>query len=87
MELLKMKSISLNIIKFFSIDKSQITISPNSIKVVIQPGLGNNGRNFGRNHQTSYIIKVQAGGQASKGQAGGHLGRQMGRRGVMSKAG
>jgi hypothetical protein len=28
------------------------------IKVVVQPGLGNNGRNFGRNlnHQTSYLL-------------------------------
>ena len=28
------------------------------IKVVVQPGLGNNGRNFGRNlnHHTSYLL-------------------------------
>ena len=28
------------------------------IKVLVQPGLGNNGRNFGRNlnHQTSYLL-------------------------------
>jgi hypothetical protein len=38
------------------------------IKVLVQPGLGNNGRNFGRNlnHQTSYLYKCEVAELRSK---------------------
>jgi hypothetical protein len=66
-----------SILRTYKVFQKKKNLLSNSIKVVVQPGLGNNGRNFGRNlnHQTSYIYasvgRQQAGGRAIGWWAGG----------------